>query len=190
MSDSKRSCCDFESCETAANINNGDLSHKKSNSDTRNGEDLSIRRMLMKVGAILSQKGRKVITVKAYTKLMDVSHVLANNKIGCIVVVDDDENVVGVISERDIVRGLGDKGPEILTAPVVALMTEKVITCSEQDTVDDVMALMSTHRFRHMPVVENGQLVGIISIGDAVKTKIASAELEAEAMRDYIVARR
>ncbi len=144
----------------------------------------------MNVGAILGQKGRKVITVAAYTSLLDVTRLLAKNGIGCIVVVDDNEKVVGVISERDIVRGLGEKGQEILKAPVAALMTSDVITCIERDTVDRVMAVMSSHRFRHMPVVENDQLIGIVSIGDVVKTKIASAEMEAEAMREYIVARR
>ncbi len=144
----------------------------------------------MNVGAILGQKGRKVITVAAYASLLDVAKLLAENGIGCIVVVDEGGKVVGVISERDIVRGLGEKGHEVLKAPVAALMTEEVITCKERDTVDRVMAIMSSHRFRHMPVVENDQLIGIISIGDVVKTKIASAEMEAEAMREYIVAGR
>ncbi len=145
---------------------------------------------LMKVGSILGEKGRKVITLRSNTSLMDVAKVLSDHGIGSIVIVDESEKVVGIVSERDIVRTLAKNGVEILNSPVSQCMTENVITCSEQETIDNVMTIMTSHRFRHMPVLENGQLVGIISIGDVVKTKIASAEMEAEAMREYIVASR
>ncbi len=140
----------------------------------------------MNVAQILQSKGRKVITVTDNTTLIDVSRVLAENKIGSIVVVDASESVVGIISERDIVRVLGKEGVEVLQKSVSHCMTSDVITCNEATKVDEILAIMSSRRFRHMPVLENNQLVGIISIGDVVKTKIAATEMEAAAMRDYI----
>ncbi len=144
----------------------------------------------MNVGAILAQKGRKVITISSDIILQDVSRILAENRIGSIVVLDENEAVKGIISERDIVRVLAEKGPKVLQEPVTFCMTEEVVTCGESDSVEQVMAAMSSGRFRHMPVVENGKLLGIISIGDVVKTKIEVAEKDAEHLRQYIVSSR
>ena len=141
----------------------------------------------MNVGNILKEKGRKVITVMSDMKLLDVARVLTENGIGSIVVVDLHDKLIGIVSERDIVRTIATNGIEVLQNPVSECMTENVIVCSEAETIDHVMSSMTQRRFRHMPVIENQQLVGIISIGDVVKTKIASAEMEAEAMREYIV---
>lgn len=142
----------------------------------------------MTVASILNQKGRKVITIPNTTKLLDVSRVLTQNKIGCIVVVDDNDEIVGIVSERDIVRSLGLEGANVLDKPVSYCMTKDVVMCTEETTIDEVMSIMSSQRFRHMPVLENKELIGIISIGDVVKTKIAATEMEAAAMRDYIAA--
>lgn len=140
----------------------------------------------MNVGAILAHKGRNVITISQDITLQDVSEILAKNGIGSIVVLDESESVIGIISERDIVRVLAEKGPKVLQEPVKICMTEEVITCSERDSVEQVMTAMSSGRFRHMPVVENGKLLGIISIGDVVKSKIEVAEKDAEHLRQYI----
>jgi CBS domain-containing protein len=92
----------------------------------------------------------------------------------------------GIISERDIIRALAEQGPECLQRPVVEAMTRQVVTCRETDTLDELMAMMTARRFRHLPVVTDGDLVGIISIGDVVKHHVAEIEMEATAMREYI----
>lgn len=142
----------------------------------------------MNVAAILSEKGRKVITVVHDMSLLKVSSILAEHKIGSAVVINQNEDVVGIVSERDIVGAIAKVGADVLEKPVMSCMTEDVITCNETTTVDEIMAIMSARRFRHMPVLEKNKLVGIISIGDVVKTKIAAAEMETAAMRDYITA--
>lgn len=142
----------------------------------------------MNVAAILDQKGRAVITAAPQTSLLEVSKILAREKIGSLVVVDDNKQVVGIASERDIVRIIAEKGPPSLSQPISSCMTEKVITCKEHDTIDTLMSQMTGHRFRHMPVVEGDDLIGIVSIGDVVKHRIAEAEMEAESMRQYIAA--
>lgn len=113
--------------------------------------------------------------------------ILGEHKIGALVVVDDGNTVTGILSERDVVRGLAAKGASVLTQTVADLMTAPVKTCTRSENVDDVMRRMSQGRFRHMPVVEGNQLVGVISIGDVVQNRIAALEQEAGAMRDYIL---
>ncbi len=113
---------------------------------------------------------------------------LAKHKIGALVVVDADDNIAGIISERDIVRAVAQRGADVLSTPLSAVMTRAVVTCRENETVNDVMTRMTRGRFRHLPVVENGALCGIISIGDVVRARIEQVEREAEDMRAYIAA--
>lgn len=141
----------------------------------------------MSVAALLSKKPNQTITVKATDSIADAGKLLSEHKIGAVVVVGDGETVAGILSERDIVRGLHAKGASVLTLRVSDLMTSTVKTCTRSESADDVMRRMSEGRFRHMPVVEGSKLVGVISIGDVVKNRIATLELEAGAMREYIM---
>jgi CBS domain-containing protein len=140
----------------------------------------------MNVAAILKQKGRAVTTASPSTTLLDVVGKLAAKRIGAIVIVGARGEVSGIISERDIVRALSEQGPDCLKRPASESMTRQVVTCQETDTLDELMAMMTARRFRHLPVVTDGALVGIISIGDVVKDHVAEVEMEATAMRDYI----
>jgi len=140
----------------------------------------------MNVASILKWKGRNVLTSKPTETVLAVAKTLAEHKIGCIVLLDDEKNVAGIISERDIVRAIAKSGQDVLEQPVSICMTKEVITCRESDTINSLMAEMTSRRFRHLPVVEGGELVGLVSIGDVVKERIAEAETEAAAMRDYI----
>jgi CBS domain-containing protein len=140
----------------------------------------------MNVTAILRQKGRAVTTAPPSITLLEVAKRLASKRIGAIVVIDAQGALVGIISERDIIRALSESGPACLTQPVSDTMTRQVVTCQEADTLDELMAMMTARRFRHLPVVTDGALTGIISIGDVVKHHVAEIEMEATAMRDYI----
>lgn len=140
----------------------------------------------MNVSAILKQKGREVETVAPHATLMQVATILAKLRIGAVVVVDDQQKVQGIISERDIIRVLAKSGPEALTHAVSGVMTRSVISCGESDTLDQLMTAMTAGRFRHLPVTKNGALAGIVSIGDVVKYHLAEIEMEASAMKDYI----
>jgi CBS domain-containing protein len=139
----------------------------------------------MTVAAILSDKGREVATTTAERTLADAVALLARKKIGALVVVEG-ERIAGIISERDIVRAIAATGGAALTEPVDALMTRTVVTCTDAETIDSVMARMTRGRFRHLPVVRGGKLAGIVSIGDVVKARISQVEREAEEMRAYI----
>lgn len=140
----------------------------------------------MNVAAILRQKGRAVTTASPSATLHEVVNKLAAKRIGAIVIVGAGGEVAGIISERDIIRVLSEAGSECLVRPVSESMTKQVVTCQETDTLDELMAMMTARRFRHLPVVTDGALVGIISIGDVVKHHVAEVEMEATAMRDYI----
>jgi CBS domain-containing protein len=140
----------------------------------------------MNVATILKHKGRAVTTAPPGITLLEVAGRLAQRRIGAIVVMDAGGELVGIVSERDIIRCLADNGPGCLERPVAEIMTRKVVTCQETDTLDEMMAMMTARRFRHLPVVTDGDLVGIISIGDVVKHHVAEIEMEATAMRDYI----
>jgi len=140
----------------------------------------------MTVGKILATKGRNVTTVQPSDTVAQVSSILAEKKIGAVVVVGAGDSIAGIVSERDIVRIIAAKGGDALTIPVSAIMTESVITCEDANTIDQVMGKMTDGRFRHMPVAQNGRLAGLISIGDVVKAKIAQIEADAEQMRSYI----
>lgn len=140
----------------------------------------------MNVAAILKSKGREVVTTGPNTTLLDIAEMLGKHGIGCIVITGADGKVVGIVSERDIVREIARAGPKVLKEPVASCMTKSVVTCREADTIERLMAEMTAHRFRHMPVVERGKLCGLVSIGDVVRMRIAEAEMEAAAMREYI----
>lgn len=142
----------------------------------------------MHVATILEQKGRAVVTVRQDATVMEVARKLADKRIGAVVVLGAERKVIGIISERDIVRVLGSDGVEALSLPVDEAMTHEVMTCRETDTIDWLAGMMTEHRIRHLPVVENGRLIGIVSIGDVVKHHIAEVQMEAMAMRDYISA--
>jgi CBS domain-containing protein len=140
----------------------------------------------MNVAAILKLKGREVITAPPDMSLHEIARLLGVHRIGCIVITDTDGKVAGIVSERDIVREIARAGAKVLKEPVEACMTRSVITCRESDTIDMLMGEMTAHRFRHLPVVDRGHLAGLVSIGDVVRMRIAEAEMEAAAMREYI----
>jgi CBS domain-containing protein len=140
----------------------------------------------MNVAAILKLKGRVVATAPLTATLAEITKTLAAKKIGAVVVTDAGGRVVGIVSERDIIRVVAADGASVLDRAVTHAMTRDVITCTEDRTLDELMALMTTKRFRHLPVVEDGKLTGIVSIGDVVKHHIAEVEMESSAMRDYI----
>jgi CBS domain-containing protein len=140
----------------------------------------------MSVEKILREKGFDVVTAKPSTKIADIVGTLAEKKIGVIVISDDGSHVAGILSERDIVRGLKRHGPSLLDKVAKDLMTSKVRTCTPSDTVSHLMALMSEHRIRHVPVVVEGKLCGLLSIGDIVKSRLGEIESEASALRAYV----
>lgn len=141
----------------------------------------------MTVASILAEKGREVAVAAPSETLMGAANRLAEKKIGALVVVEEGTRIVGIISERDIVRAIAEQGADALETPVRETMTREVVTCADEETINDVMARMSQRRFRHLPVVNTeGRLDGIISIGDVVKRRIMQIELEAEELRSYI----
>jgi CBS domain-containing protein len=142
----------------------------------------------MTVASILKVKGADVVTGTSEETLNQVAERLWQKRIGAVVVLSRAGRVEGIISERDIVIAIARDGSQALAAPVDRHMTREVMTCTRQDSVEHCMEVMTSGRFRHLPVVEEGRLVGIVSIGDVVKARIAAAEHEAEAMRSYITA--
>lgn len=144
----------------------------------------------MYVHQILKEKSDDgVVTISGDKSVADVAAVLAQRKIGAVVVSEDGGRVQGILSERDIVRGLGRRGAAVLTERVSDLMTRDPVTCTPQDGAESVMARMTEGRFRHLPVVEDGQLVGLISIGDVVKVRLSELRHETEALTDMIMGR-
>ena len=140
----------------------------------------------MNVAAILRIKGRAVTTAEPITPLLQIATKLSNKRIGAIVIVGPNGRVAGIVSERDIIRVVSMEGPDALKRPASETMIRDVVTCEEEDTVDQVMAMMTSQRFRHLPVMKDGALVGIVSIGDVVKHHVADVTMEAIAMREYI----
>ncbi|MEM9495988.1 MAG: CBS domain-containing protein [Pseudomonadota bacterium] len=140
----------------------------------------------MKVDQILAAKGADVYAVRADDRIKDAVALLTDKNIGAVMVKDGAGKVVGILSERDIVRRLNDVGPEALSTPVSESMTANPVMCAPDATVDDLMGQMTDRRIRHMPVTEGGELVGMVSIGDVVKRKIEAAEQEAQALKEYI----
>ncbi len=140
----------------------------------------------MNVAAILKLKGRSVATAPATTPLGEVIKTLATKKIGAVVITGHRGEIAGIVSERDVIRVIAAEGAGVLDKTAAHVMTRDVVTCREDHTLDELMGVMTTKRFRHLPIVEDGKLVGIVSIGDVVKHHIAEVEMEATAMRDYI----
>ena len=140
----------------------------------------------MTVEHILSAKGRKVITIEPERTLGEAVRLLDERKIGAVVVGDADHAVLGIISERDIVRALAKSGAAALDEPVSHHMTGKVVTCTGRSAISELMELMTDRKFRHVPIVEDGRLNGIVSIGDIVKHRLAEIETEHKALREYI----
>jgi CBS domain-containing protein len=134
---------------------------------------------------LLGRRG-DVVTTEPSADLAAAAKVLAERRIGAVVVLGADHRIVGILSERDIVQALAQHGPTALQKTVGQFMTRDVKTCSENDTIESLMGRMTAGKFRHMPVVEQGKLVGIVSIGDVVKNRVEEIEREAAALRDYI----
>ncbi|GLI21282.1 CBS domain-containing protein [Xanthobacter flavus] len=141
----------------------------------------------MSVTVILSRKGNDIVTLSPDATLGDAVASLARNRIGAIVVTDANMGVEGIISERDVVRLIGERGVDVLSEPLAGLMTKAVVTCAPDETVPQIMERMTRGRFRHVPVVSGGKLVGIISIGDVVKYRVEEMERESAQLRDYIM---
>ncbi|PKA39406.1 CBS domain-containing protein [Rhizobium sullae] len=138
------------------------------------------------VKAILDLKGRNVVTAGQNTTAGEAAKVLSSRKIGAVVIVGVEGRIAGIFTERDLVNAVAKFGKDCLDQPVVSLMTSRVFRCHEDTTVNELMELMTSRRFRHLPVETNGKLVGIVSIGDVVKTRIAEVEREAEEIKAYI----
>ncbi|MFS8037199.1 CBS domain-containing protein [Xanthobacter sp. AM11] len=141
----------------------------------------------MTVSVILNQKGREIVTLLPEARLGDAVAKLAEKRIGAIVVVDAAMAVEGIISERDVVRLLGERGVSALDEPLSAVMTHAVVTCTPEETIPVIMERMTRGRFRHVPVVSGDKLAGIISIGDVVKFRVEEMERESAQLRDYIM---
>jgi CBS domain-containing protein len=140
----------------------------------------------MRIREVVAAKGsQQVVTVSPSASVREVVAVLTEHNVGALVVSQDGKSVDGIVSERDVVRGLARK-PDILDAPVDAIMTTDVHTCRPADPLDDMMSVMTERRIRHVPVVDNGELVGIVSIGDVVKHKIDSLEFERDQLDSYV----
>lgn len=139
----------------------------------------------MHVETILNAKDGTIVTVTSQSTIGDLIATLAQHNIGAVLVVDDGR-LTGIVSERDVVRHLAGSAEGFRSQPVATIMTRTPKTCTKNDTLDDAMAKMSTGRFRHLPVMENDHLIGIISMGDVVKRKIDMAEQEANELREYI----
>lgn len=143
----------------------------------------------MKVESILVHKGREVWTIEPGATIAEAAKALSNAGIGALVVSSDGASIDGILSERDIVRGLAREGATLLDMPVRLLMTSDVTTCGLEDTVADLMATMTEERVRHLPVLIDGRLSGLVSIGDVVKNRVQEIQEEATLLRDYIYSR-
>jgi CBS domain-containing protein len=146
----------------------------------------SIREAAMNVKDILARKGDDVLTIEPTATLATAMEMLARRRIGALVITGADRRIVGIISERDIVRVLVERGTEMLQSPVSEIMTRKVVSCGQNETIAEIMERMTAGKFRHVPVVEQGRLIGIVSIGDIVKARLEELEKEQDALRDYI----
>ncbi len=144
----------------------------------------------MHIFDILNAKGTEVIATGPAETVAATARLLNYQRIGAVLVRDAKDNVIGVISERDIIHGIAVNGARALDMEVRELMTREVVSCKPTDTISEVMRVMTTHRFRHLPVMEDGTLKGMISIGDVVKHRLDESELETRVLRDYVIASR
>ena len=140
----------------------------------------------MFVAEILKRKGSTITSVTAEQPIAEALALMAQHRIGAVLVLDAGGGIAGILSERDLVRGMNKMGKALFDRTVGELMTSPVITCSPKDPVGAIEGMMTAQRFRHVPVIDDGKLVGIISIGDVVKTRIEEAEAEVDALRRYI----
>jgi CBS domain-containing protein len=151
---------------------------------------LSRRRVIMTVADILRSKGPAVKTVRPDETVLELAEQLRAERIGAMIVSDDGSSIDGIISERDIAYGLAAHGSKLPRIAVSKLMTKVVVVCSPEDSIIEVMGVMTQRRIRHLPVKDGDQLVGIISIGDVLKHRLGEVQLEANVLRDYAIARR
>jgi CBS domain-containing protein len=142
----------------------------------------------MTIEQILNDKGREIVSARAGQTLAEIASLLDQRRVGAVVVLDSGGSIVGVVSERDLVRQMARLGAASLNTPVEGAMTRSVITIDVRDTVDSALQLMTDRRIRHLPVMRENRLVGVVSIGDLVKWKIAETQAEAEAMKSYLSA--
>jgi len=141
----------------------------------------------MTVSTILADKGRDIVTIDPSANLAAAAQLLTEKRIGAALILGPDHRVVGIISERDIVRALAERGAAVLADPVSQTMTRKVETCNEREPISSIMQRMTDGKFRHVPVVDQGRVVGIVSIGDVVKHRVQQMERESAQMREYIL---
>ena len=144
----------------------------------------------MKVSAILQSKGSSVKTITAGASVRELSQRLKFDAVGAMVVLSDGGRLAGIISERDVARGLADHGAALPSLPVSELMTKGVVTCGPDDSIASISKIMTQRRIRHLPVLEDGELVGMVSIGDVLKYRLDEIQLEANVLRDYALAKR
>jgi CBS domain-containing protein len=142
----------------------------------------------MKIGDVLKRKGSGVVTMRSDSSIDTVVRRMRLERIGAVIISPDGKSVIGILSERDILHALAEHGTALLALKAEDLMTREVVTCSLEDTLQSVMVKMTQRRIRHLPVVEQGQLAGIVSIGDAVKSRLEEVELEANVLRDSYLA--
>jgi CBS domain-containing protein len=142
----------------------------------------------MKIGDALKRKGSGVVTMRSDSTIDTVVRRMRLERIGAVIISPDGKSVVGILSERDILHALAEHGTALLALKAEDLMTREVVACSREDTLQSVMVKMTQRRIRHLPVVEQGQLAGIVSIGDAVKSRLEEVELEANVLRDSYLA--
>ena len=141
----------------------------------------------MHIAAVLKRKGTQVISLLPQETVGEAARRLTQHKIGAVLVIAEGDNCPsGILSERDIVRALSTSGGDALDSPVSELMTKELVTGRPDQTVAEVMTLMTTHRIRHLPILENGELAGLISIGDVVKARLDEADLEVESLRGFV----
>jgi CBS domain-containing protein len=140
----------------------------------------------MMIAGILKHKGHSVTSIVPGTTIAEAVQVLASRRIGAVLIIDAADQLLGILSERDIVAKLAEHGHRTLEMTAAELMTSEVQTATPRTTVDEVMGIMTAGRFRHIPVVDEGRLVGLVSIGDVVKAKITDAELEVDSLRAYV----
>ncbi len=144
----------------------------------------------MKIFEILKIKGPTALTVRPADSIQDLAERLVKERVGVMLVSEDGNAVLGIISERDVVRGLATRGSKVGQYVVADFMTRDVISCAPQDKVSDVARIMTTRRIRHLPVVEEGRLVGLVSIGDVLKHRISEVEFESDVLRDMAIVNR
>ena len=140
----------------------------------------------MIVKSIIDAKGREVLTIEPNASLDTAAKLLSERRIGALVVLGAEQHVVGIVSERDIVRAMAERGAGSMQEQVAQVMTRKVVTCTMDESINSIMERMTAGKFRHVPVIDHGKLAGIVSIGDVVKHRIVEIEQESAALRDYI----